>query len=96
MTIKESIIVGGTIILLVFNLYPKDSAIQEKTNIEAKHVEKVGSVWYVDNIILDQSFKQGIWNPKGGDTIDLELNKDGWVVGWKVRKSAFFALKTED
>lgn len=94
MTIKERIIVGGTIILLAFNFYPRESAVQEKTNIVAQHVEKVGNVWYVDNIILDQSFKQGIWNPKGGDRIDLELNKDGWVVGWKVRKSALFTLKT--
>lgn len=38
--------------------------VQENTTIVAKHVEKVGNVWYVDENLLDKAFKDGIWNPK--------------------------------
>lgn len=82
---KKVFLAGALIIALFIAFNAIKSEVHEETTVVAKHVEKFGSSWYVDENRLDKSFKQGISNPKSGDTIDLELDSEGRVIGWKVK-----------
>ncbi len=82
---KKAIIISGAIIALVlaFNLMStKKYKVHEETTVVAGYVQEHGSSWYVDDILLQKTFKSGIWNPKTGDSIDLKLDEKDRVVGW--------------
>ena len=59
---------------------------EEETTVVAEYVQEFGNSWYVDEILLQKSFKSGMWNPKTGDSINLKLDSEGRVVGWKKNK----------
>lgn len=83
---KKFLIVIGIMMTLFIALSVKNSEVHEETTIEAKHVEEFGNSWYVDEIRLDKSFKNGIWNPKKSDMIDLKIDGEGRVIAWKVKR----------
>lgn len=85
---RKAVITVGIIIVLtvVFNSSntlnkPK---VQESITITADSSQKLGSVWYVNDLILDPSFKRGFSNPKVGDSVDIGMDDKGIVVDWKV------------
>lgn len=88
--IKKMLIIGGAIMALffVFNSISdaKKYKVHEETTVVAGYVQEFGSSWYVDDILLQKTFKSGIRNPKAGDNIDLKLDSDGRVVNWKVKR----------
>jgi len=86
---KVPIISGAVIALfLAFNLMSdaKKYKVDEETTVVAGYVQEFGNSWYVDEILLQKSFKSGMWNPKTGDSINLKLDSEGRVVGWKVKR----------
>ena len=87
---KKVLIISGAIIalFLAFNLMSdeKKYKVHEKTTVVAGYVQEFGNSWYVDEILLQKSFKSGIWKPKTGDSINLKLDSEGRVVGWKVKR----------
>lgn len=89
MNVKEMLIVGGAIIVLTLGLNTKDQKVHSEMSVIAHQVQKAGNVWYVDDNILDKAFKQGVWNPKPGDQIELEINRKGYIIGWKVKRMKF-------
>lgn len=85
---RRALIIVGTIITLVVmlnltNILNKPK-VQENITITAHSSEKLGSVWYVNDLILDPSFKRGLANPKVGDNVEIGLNEEGIVVDWGV------------
>lgn len=85
---RKLLIIGGTMIALVIvlnltNILNKPR-VQESITITANSSEKIGSVWYVNDMILDPSFKRGFLNPRVGDSIDIGLDDEKIVIDWKV------------
>ena len=87
---KKVLIISGAVIalFLAFNLMSdaKKYKVDEETTVVAGYVQEFGNSWYVDEILLQKSFKSGMWNPKTGDSINLKLDSEGRVVGWKVKR----------
>lgn len=85
---RKKLITVGTIIFLViilnFTNVLNKHKVQENITVIADSSKKLGSVWYVNDLILDPSFKRGFENPKVGDSVDIGLNDEGIVIDWKV------------
>lgn len=86
---RKVLMVGGAILALVIVLnlasnIPNKPEVQKNTTIVAKKAEKLGNSWYVNDIMLDRSFKRGFSKPEVGDSIDLGLDDKGRVVDWKI------------
>lgn len=81
--ITIGLLIAFVIVINFSNIFYK-TKVQETITITADSSEKLGSVWYVNDLILDPSFKRGFSNPRVGDNVDIGLNEEGIVIDWKV------------
>lgn len=80
--------IGGLMLALIIVVNVTNTLnkhkVQESTTIIVDKSVKQGSVWYVNDMILDLSFKRGFFNPQMGDNLEIGLDVEGRVVDWKV------------
>jgi hypothetical protein len=95
-----SFILGATLLLGGFAGFQPSALASSETNsneispyaifspdrcITVISIEAFGSGWYVNgNIFLDKAAKHGFFNPKVGDNVDIMVDSQNRVVGWKV------------